>query len=113
MFGLGVFQAVMIIVLSFRLRQIEELNKCGGRPSEELKQGIYKSQRRIKWLYGITCVLYVIFVTLLVILSFPVLDIIDKFSYYYIFVAQLSFVTVTLLVGFFYMIFQVNEIAIW
>lgn len=85
MWGLGVFQAVMILVLSLRMRQIDDLSGCGGRPSEELRSRICKAQTRIRWLYGSTCVLFVIVSTLLIVLSFPVTEgIIENNSYYYI-----------------------------
>ena len=43
MWGMGVFQAVMILVLSLRLNIMDKLNNCGGRPSEELKMKSYKT----------------------------------------------------------------------
>ena len=43
MWGMGIFQAVMIIVLSLRLRQVDDLQSSEGRPSQELETKVYKT----------------------------------------------------------------------
>ena len=110
MWGLGIFQAVIITVLSLRLRKLDELIDCNGQPSDELRQKIIKMQRRIKWLYGCSSVLFVAFSTLLITLSDPINGTLSEEAYYNIHVYQLATVTLVLLFGLFYISTRVKLI---
>ena len=113
MWGLGIFQAIMISVLSLRLRQLGALNDCNGRPSEALKDSIIKTQKGIKWLYVCTCIFYAVFAVLMIALSFPVSKALNDMWYYYLHVVQLCLVTISLVTGLYFMIRRVNGTKDW
>lgn len=67
-------------------------------------------QRRIKWLYGCSSVLFVVFSTLLITLSDPINGTLSEEAYYNIHVYQLAAVTLVLLFGLFYISTRVKLI---
>ena len=70
-------------------------------------------QRRIKWLYGCSSVLFVVFSTLLITLSEPINDTLKDDTYYNIHVYQMAAVTLVLLFGLFYITTRVKLIQDW
>ena len=80
LWGLGICQLLIITALALKIRHIEDYFDV-NKEVAEIRKNIEKADKRAKWLYGILTPVYFMTALTLIILSFPIMNIVDQRDY--------------------------------